>query len=149
MNIKHMLLILFVIAVLALSACGSPAAPATVVPIPTLEPTPTPEPMDAGEIVQGFWDAINAQKLDEAMVFVADDVTCRGACYLSGKDSLQSFLQGTINSGITVEISDLLVDGEKVTYTFRYYKNGVIQMGGNDSMQVQDGKIIAWKFVKP
>lgn len=140
MNTRRMLFILFVAMLQVLSACGSPAAPAT------LEPAPTPEPPRPEEVVQNFWDAMKAENVDVAITFLADDVACRGSCYFSGKASFQALLQGMINSGSTTEIAIVKVDGNTVTYTYKVYRNGFVveDNAAGESMQVQDGKIFFW-----
>ena len=104
-------------------------------------PTATTEP---AEVVQGFWAAMVAKDVDAAMALIADNALCRGSCYFSGKATFLPVLQGTINSG-TFKITNLQVEGEKVTYTLEYYRDGALQSSGSELMQVQDGKIILWE----
>jgi len=152
MNTKILFIILFIVLAQILAACGGPAAEPTSVPTlaPTVAPAPTatPEPASPTEVVQGFWNALNVQDVDEAMSFVAKDATCRGSCYFSGEQSFRSYLQGIVNlevKGVTIEISNLQVAGGKVTYSWEYYRNGALQWSGTESMQVQDGKIVHWE----
>ena len=150
MNTKHMLFILFVILAQALAACGSPAIPiieTTSVPTSVPAPTATPEPADPAEVVQAFWDAMAVGDMDAAMAFVAEDVKCRGSCYLTGKDSLRAYLQGMVDSGSVTKISDLVVDGDTVTYFFKVLRNDIVidESKEGESMQILNGKIIFWK----
>ncbi|MCI0553315.1 MAG: nuclear transport factor 2 family protein [Anaerolineae bacterium] len=144
MNTKSILFILFVIVAQALAACGTAAPVAeqpTIAPPPA--PTATPIPADPAAIAQSFWLAVNEGDIEAAMVLVAEDVKCRGTCYLTGKESFRSLIQGTINSGARTEISDLKVERDMVTYNWTFYNvNGAVTAGGTDAMQIKDGKII-------
>ena len=152
MNTRLIYFVLFVLLAQVLAGCGTPAptaAPATPTSAPTLAPTvtPTPAPPDPAEIVQSFWAAMEAGDVDAAMAFIADNVSCRGSCYFSGKETFRSLLQGMINSGSITEISIVKVEGDTVTYNYKVYSNG-IEIEENiegESMQVQDGKIIHWE----
>jgi ketosteroid isomerase-like protein len=99
---------------------------------------------DPAAVVQDFWAAIDAKDVDAAMDLLADNALCRGSCYFSGKATFLSVLQGTINSG-TFKITDLQIEGDQVTYTLEYFRNGALQATGSEAMQVQDGKIILWE----
>lgn len=95
-------------------------------------------------IVQQYYALINAGDLEGAMSFVADEVKCRGACYLTGKDSYQTYVQGIINGGGRRELSDFAVAGDTVTYLYAFYnKDGHdVIYSGPEFMQFKDGKII-------
>jgi curli biogenesis system outer membrane secretion channel CsgG len=155
MNSKRNLFILFVILAQALAACASVAAQTAVAAEPTAAPPPaptaTPEPAvaDPTEVVQSFWNAMEAGDLDAAMALVASDAKCRGSCYFGGEQSFRSYLQGIVNSGATTNISDLQVEGDKVSYFWELLRNGNLQETGNESMQVQNGKIVLWENVHP
>jgi len=95
-------------------------------------------------IVQQYYALINAGDLDGSMAFVADDVKCRGACYLTGKAAYQAYVQGIIHGGGRKELSDFAVDGDKVTYLYAFYNKGGhdVVISGTEFMQLKDGKII-------
>jgi ketosteroid isomerase-like protein len=98
---------------------------------------------DPATIAHSFYQAINEGDIDAAMQLVAEDVKCRGACYLSGKQSFQSYIQGSINMGGRVELSDLQVNGESVTYIWTAYNTEGVQVAlGEETLQIQSGKII-------
>ncbi len=143
MNTKSKYLFLFVLLASILAACGAPAP--TAVPASTAIPTS----VDPAEIAHDFWDAINAQNIDAAMAFVADDVQCRGGCYFTGRDMLNSLMLSTMNSG-KVEISDLkVISQDTVTYTWKIYNasGGLDAIGLDQKFQVdQDGKIALIQF---
>jgi len=145
MNSKRLLFILFVIVIQALAACGisSPAIPVSGPTAAPPVPTASPEPVDPAAIAQNFYKAINAGDIEAAMALVAEDVQCRGACYLTGKESFRSYIQGSINMGGRVELSDLKVDGDKVAYNWTAYnKDGVYVAEGVETLQIKDGQII-------
>jgi hypothetical protein len=149
-RIKHTLFFLLVTGLI--SSCAAPAATATSAPvrIDTLPPPtlalPTESIADPAAVVQGFWDALKEQDLEAAMTFVADDVQCRGGCYLTGKESLQSFLNARLKSGTIYEINDLQVEGDTVNYTYSKSRNGFLEVSGvKETMRVQNGKIIYWE----
>ena len=95
-------------------------------------------------IVQQYYSLINAGDLEASMSFIADDVKCRGACYLTGKAAYQMYIQGIINGGGRKELRDFTVDGDKVTYYWAFYKkNGRdVVISGIEFMQFKDGRII-------
>jgi ketosteroid isomerase-like protein len=150
MNTKRIFFIVSIIAAQVLVACGGSAtevaSTSAPVSIPTSAPTATPEPADPAEIVQAFWDAVKAEDIEAAMAFVAEDVKCKGSCYFTGKDSFRSLIQGMINGGRVTEISDVVVEGDTVTYLYKVLRNDIVveDNGEGESMQVQDGKIIFW-----
>jgi ketosteroid isomerase-like protein len=148
MNIKYMLFILFVLLAQILVACGS-AAPTATNPEPTTAPpvsTAMPEVLDPAAIAQEFYKATNAGDLEAAMALVAEDVKCRGACYLTGKEAFRSYIQGSINiggGGSYVELSDLQVEDYKVTYRWEVFnKDGNFVDSGLEALQIKDGLII-------
>lgn len=99
------------------------------------------------EIVQGFYQALNDGDLQTAMTFIADDIECRGHCYITGKDSFQTFVQGNIDDNDQFEISELRVAGDKVTFNYTIQRGDSVLARGVDSvMQVQVGKIIYFEI---
>ena len=95
-------------------------------------------------IVQQYYALINAGDLENSMSFVADDVKCRGACYLTGKAAYQAYVQGFIYGGGRKELSNFTADGNTVTYLYAFYhKDGRdVVISGTEFMQFKDGKII-------
>jgi hypothetical protein len=132
--------------------CTAPAPTVTSAPKPTLPPpTPTiPEsPAGPAEVVQGFWDAMDAGDLDAVMAFFADDVQLRGRAHLNSKESVLSYVQGRFSAVFIVEIHDLQVEGDTVSFLVDYYsrEGGTIQASDvKDVMIVQNGKIIYWEI---
>ncbi len=142
MNIRIKLISFLILSVLLSAACGSPA--------PEVTPTET-APMDSAVVVESFWRSFADGDLDLAMTFVAEDFKCRGSCYFGGKDSLRLFLQGYLDGGFETFISDLQVNGEKVSYYVEVHRNGLLTSQGfsEESMQVQNGLIVFWENLRP
>jgi hypothetical protein len=52
-----------------------------------------------------------------------------------------------MNSGTQIEISDLRVTQDKVTFNYKLYKSGSLSATGVDAvMQIKDGKIILFEI---
>ena len=146
MNTKYILFVLFVLLAQVISACGAAATPAVPTLAPTIAlpvPTATPEPVDPAAIVQSYYKALNDGDLEAAMALVAEDVKCRGGCYYTGKDFWRSTIEGSIDDGWRTEISDLQVEGDKVTYRWEVYnKDGNLSASGVGTLHIKDGLII-------
>jgi ketosteroid isomerase-like protein len=150
MNTKRILFSLLVATGGLLVACATPPAPPTAAPLapteaapmvePTAAPTIAPAP-DSISVVQGFYAALKAKDVDAAVALLADNVRWRGTPTLSGKESIRAYLQGDVDAGRTAEISDLRVTRNRVTYTWAGLLNDVVQLSGEDTMVVVDGKI--------
>jgi hypothetical protein len=152
MNIKRSLFILLVMLAQALTACGAlnPQAPTSVLgtlPPPTPTSTVTPAPADPAEIVQSFYKAYNEGDVEAAMAFIADDIKCRGHCYLTGSEAFRSFIEGDMKNGAQIEISDLRGSQDKVIFNYKLYKSGSVSATGVDAvMQIKDGKIVLFEI---
>src|SRR6185295_7115519 len=102
----------------------------------------TEKPSDPSAIAQNFYQAINAGDIEAAMALVADDVKCRGECYFSGKDLFRAFMMSATNRGDRIDISDLKVEGDQVSYNWKAYsKAGFFQAAGTETLQIKDGLI--------
>jgi len=99
------------------------------------------------EVVQGFWDAVNNQDFATAMSLVSDDIICRGTVYMTGKVSFQTYIESSHKgTGRTLEISNLVVEGDTVTYDWRGYDDGFFQLGGTgESMTIENGVIVLFQ----
>ena len=78
------------------------------------------------------------------MSLVADDIKCRGTLYTTGKDSFRTYLESTYKGTSRMyEISNLVVEGNTVTYYWRAYRNGLFQASGDgETMTVEGGMIV-------
>jgi hypothetical protein len=144
MNIKAIVFI-FLILALVLTACiSSLSSPTDTAPI---VPTPTTDPLQAAKVVQAFWDALEAGDLETAMVYIDDSASCTGYCYFTGKAAFESYLHGYLAAGHVTKISEVKSVGSIVTYSWQVYRNGNFVQGGDsdEMMQVEDGKIVYWE----
>jgi ketosteroid isomerase-like protein len=108
----------------------------------------TEKPSDPAAIAQNFYQAFNAGDIEAAMTLVADDITCRGECYFTGKDLFRSYIMSGINRGDRIELSDLKAEGEKVSYSWKAYSQaGFFQAAGQESLQIREGLIILMESV--
>ena len=131
MKAKFIWVVLMAILIAGLSACANASTAIS-----------SPE-----EIVQGFYQAMNDGNLETALTFIADDIECRGHCYITGKDSFQTFIQGNIAHNDQFEVSELKVDGDKVTFNYIIQRGDSVFARGVDSvMQVQVGKIVYFEI---
>ena len=138
MKSKGTWIVLFTILMQGLSACTS---------ISTVTVTPTPEAAGPEEIVRSFYEAMNNGDLGTAMTFIADDIACRGHCYITGKSSFQTFIQGNIDHNDQFEISNLRINGDKITFDYVIYRGDAVSARGVDSvMQIQAGKIVYFEI---
>jgi ketosteroid isomerase-like protein len=102
---------------------------------------------DPEETVQGFYQAMNDGDMETAMSFVADDIECRGHCYITGKDAFRTFIQTNLDHRDQFEISDLVVQGEEATFDYVIHRgNSVLARGVDSVMRVQDGKIVYFEM---
>jgi len=103
----------------------------------------TERPSGPDAIAQNFYQAINAGDIETAMALVADDVKCRGGCYFTGKELFRAFIMSSINGSYRTDISDLKVDGDKVSYNWKVYSEaGFFQGAGTETLQIRDGLIV-------
>lgn len=145
MNVRAQLYRLMLILTLVISACGGSLS--TTASEPTAMATPTADPRQAAKIVQAFWDALESGNLDVALVYLAEDASCAGNCYFTGKTTFRSYLQGYLEAGYVTKISDVKNVGGIVTYSWQVYRNGnFVQAGDSDEiMHVEEGQIIYWE----
>jgi len=103
-----------------------------------------PLSVNAADVVQKFWAAVNSQDFETAIALVADDIKCRGTLYTTGKDSFLTYLEATYKgTGRTYEISNLVVASGTVTYDWQAYRDGAFQASGaGESMIIEDGVIV-------
>ena len=66
---------------------------------------------------------------------------------MTGKVSFQTYIESSHKgTGRTLEISNLVVEGDTVTYDWRGYDDGFFQLGGTgESMTVENGVIVLFQ----
>ena len=130
MNTKRICLLLALLLAAILTACGAPTSPVA--------------------ITQGFWDAINAQKIDAAMAFVADDVKLSGGPFDSSTDkaTFSDIMSSQTKSGVRYEISELKIGpGDTVTFNLKVHTNDMVYGNGPAKFKVnKDGKFVLMEF---
>jgi limonene-1,2-epoxide hydrolase len=141
MKSKLIYFVIYNILIQGLIACANTS---TITPIIA---TTAPEFVSPDEIVQEFYQAMNDGDIETAISFAADDIDCRGHCYITGKDSFQTFIEVNIDHHDRFEISELRIDGNKVIFNYVIYRENSVLVRGIDSvMQIQDGKIIYFEI---
>lgn len=95
------------------------------------------------DIVQRYYEAVNAQQLDTAMSYIADDaVFVNPIGVFSGKDSVRESLQIVMDEGITFELSNFRDTNSRVVYDYQVFVNGDQVETGTDGLTVvREGKI--------
>jgi len=128
-----------VMALMMIVAGCSPAQSSPTVPA-------TPDP--AG-IISAYFMAVNAKDLDTAMTFVADDAVFSvggpAGGIKTGKDEIRAWLQSEVDRGITFEMSNVQVTGDKVTMAFKVFLNNRQVGEGVREAIVEDGKITSFQ----
>jgi len=117
-----------VLTVLLVSACASTQ--------------PITEPV---AVIEAFHKALNDGDLDTAMSFVADDATfnIRGGPTITtytGTEKVQDYLQQVVDRNSQHELSDLMLEGDTVTWVLRK-TSSLGESSGTEEAVVQDGKI--------
>jgi hypothetical protein len=131
MNTKRIFFFLLVLLAQVLAACGTAA---------------TPEPAGPAEMAQEFYKALNAGNIKAAMALVSDDIKQQGDLPITDKESFQSLLQTMIDGGDRTEISNLNVEGDKVTYDWALYsQDGDLVVSGVETLHVKDGLIVLFE----
>jgi hypothetical protein len=144
MNIKHKIFFLYLLLSLTLVSCGT--TPPATTGRDASQPGLTVD-SDPAAVVQNFYAAYNDGDIEAAMAFVADDVQCRGHCYLNGKDAYRAFVQEGMEAGDQIEISDLRVTDDKVVFNYVIERSGTVSARGVDAvMQIRDGLIVLFEI---
>jgi len=100
---------------------------------------------DPVSVVQGYYDAISDQRVDHAMEFIAE-----GAVVVSpdgrfeGREAIRAFLEEITTGGtLRVELSNLLDEGGKVSYSYQFSQGGSVSISGDDGFTVvADGQMV-------
>jgi hypothetical protein len=152
MNPKRLAFTLFAIllalAAFWLAACTTAAQQAAAEPtapteVPTSIPTQGLVLPDPITVVQNYYEGLKAQDWDTVASYLADDMRWRGTPMLTGKTSLMPYLQAGSPDNSLTEINDLRATKGRVTFTWTFYLNGNFQASGEDTVTVENGKIIS------
>jgi hypothetical protein len=110
-----------------LTACGPASTSAT-------------EPIG---VLQGYLNGLNAENLDQAMSFVADQaVFISGVNRYAGSAEIRATLQSAINDGVTIHARDFSEDNGRVLYKAHIFvRDGEVDMVKALTI-IRDGKIV-------
>jgi hypothetical protein len=110
---------------------------------PTPAPTPTLAPQ--AQVLLAWIDAFNAKDVDAFMALVADDAELDRGPYgiVKGKDKIRAALLLELKDNARAVISNLVVQGDQVTYSYVVYIGGRAVDRGNSIAIVKNGKIVS------
>ncbi|MBI4789708.1 MAG: nuclear transport factor 2 family protein [Chloroflexi bacterium] len=142
---KTKLFLLCAFALIALVACAAPAPTATPVP-PTTVPMPTVVPSpDLASVIKSQVDALNAGNVDAVMAFFADAATqtmqpppAGQSGVWTGKEQIRGFFSGLIADHFSVELSNVKMAGDKITYTCTFSTDSYKKLGVAPIVAVED-----------
>lgn len=121
---KHLkLVILLLLCIVAVTACGQNTDPTAV--------------------LEAYFEALESGDVDEAQTFVADDATFEilGEV-ITGKEQIQVYNQAAMLGDPGYDLSNIQVDGDRVTYTNTITFNGEVYNLKSEAI-IQNGKIIS------
>lgn len=126
--------------VIALVACATPTA------------TPVPPP-DPASLIKSLVDTLNAGNVDAAVTFFADDATqtqqpppTGQSGTRSGKDQIRGFYKSLIDDHFSVELSNVKMAGDKVTYTCTFSTDSYKKMGVAPLVTVEEAVFVGGKI---
>ncbi|MBI5301435.1 MAG: nuclear transport factor 2 family protein [Chloroflexi bacterium] len=141
MKTKLFLICVLALCFIALVACAAPLPTATPVPPP---PTPVPPP-DPASLIKDLVGVLNAGNVDAVMAFFADAATqtmqpppAGQSGVWTGKEQIRGFFQGLIADHFSVELSNVKVAGDKITYTCTFSTDSYKKLGVAPIVAVED-----------
>jgi ketosteroid isomerase-like protein len=95
-------------------------------------------------VVQKYYEALNAKKLDLAMSFIASDALfINPTGTYEGAEAIRESLAGLSTDGITFDLSNFRNTDGKIVYDYKVVQGGnVLDQGANGLTIVKDGKIV-------
>jgi polyhydroxybutyrate depolymerase len=145
---KTKLFLIGALCVLALVACAAPPPTATPVPPPT--PVPTPDP---ASLIKELVDVLNAGNVDAAIAFFTDDATqtqqpppSGTSGVRTGKEQIRVFYKGLLDDHFNVELSNVKVAGDKVTYTCTFSTDSYKKMGVAPLVTMEEAVFVGGKI---
>ena len=95
-------------------------------------------------VVQKYYDALNAKKLDLAMVYIASDaVFINPTGTYEGVDAIRESVTGLNTDGITFDLSNFRNTDGKIVYDYKVMQGGnLLDQGTNGLTVVKDGKVV-------
>jgi ketosteroid isomerase-like protein len=95
-------------------------------------------------LVQKYYEALNAKKLDLAMSFIASDaVFINPTGTYEGADAIRESLAGLNTDGITFDLSNFRNTDGKIAYDYKVMQGGnLLDQGTNGLTVVKDGMVV-------
>jgi len=95
-------------------------------------------------VVQKYYEALNAKKLDFAMIFIAPDALfINPTGTYDGADAIRESLAGLNTDGITFELSNFRNSDGEIVYDYKVLQGGnLLDQGTNGLTVVKDGMVI-------
>lgn len=139
---KTKLFLLCAFALIALVACAAPPPTATLVPLP-----------DPGSLIKDLVGVLNAGNIEAATAFFADDATqtqqpppSGTSGVRTGKEQIRGFYKGLLDDHFSVELSNVKVAGDKVTYTCTFSTDSYKKMGVAPLVTVEEAVFVGGKI---
>jgi len=101
-------------------------------------------PRDPVAVLQAAYDSANQGDVDGFMQFVSEDTVLYFGERYTGTQAIREFVQESFGAGtFRLEITDLIADGDVVTYSHKGYSGEELLGSGDDGLAViVDGKIL-------
>lgn len=138
---KTKLFLLCALCVIALAACATPPPP-----------TPVPPP-DPASLIKDLVGVLNAGNVDAAIAFFTDDATqtqqpppSGTSGIRTGKEQIRGFYKGLIDDHFSVELSNVKVAVDKVTYTCTFSTDSYKKMGVAPLVTVEEAVFAGGKI---
>jgi ketosteroid isomerase-like protein len=95
-------------------------------------------------VVQKYYEALNAKKLDLAMSFIASDALfINPTGTYEGSDEIRASLEGLNTDGITFDLSNFRNTDGKIAYDYKVMQGtNLLDQGSNGLTVVNDGLIV-------
>lgn len=109
---------------------------------------PTADPI---QVVQTYFDYWNKKDVNGALSMISDNpqqIEIRYQVYRNSKEDIRADLEALFNrSPFKIELSDFKVDGNTVTYNFKYFIGDKVADMGRSQAVIKDGKIVVEKEI--
>jgi ketosteroid isomerase-like protein len=160
-------LFIFVVLVLGIAACTTPATqPLATLPLPTTPPTevtptqppvkPTPTPNPNKEIVLNMIERLNAGDVEGSLAYFADDAMVylmgfppTGIEVYAGKEQIRMLWEDSVLNHFQWEVTMPMSNGDNVNVQTKTWHDftreiGVAPLEYSDVYEVKDGKIVTY-----
>ncbi|MGD2178229.1 MAG: nuclear transport factor 2 family protein [Anaerolineae bacterium] len=121
-------LLVWIVVLIAVAGCTSPAAPST--PDPTPEPTPEASPEDVVHAANEAWNAGDVEALET--LFAEDAVACFpdwGDECTTGAEEIAAWIEELVASNFVIEPDSIEVEGDTVTVVAEVWADATRELG--------------------